>query len=47
MAAYERTVATLEVSSVESDISSDFDASIQMLKDLREELPQYSLEDQI
>lgn len=47
LAAYERTVATLEVSSVESDISSDFDASIQMLKDLREELPQYSLEDQI
>lgn len=47
LAAYERTVATLEVSSVESDISSDFDASIEMLRDLRDELPRYSLEDRI
>ena len=47
LAAYERTVATLEVSSVEADLSSDFDASIEMLRDLREELPLYRLEDQI
>jgi len=47
LTAYERTVATLEVSSVEADISSDFDASIEMLTDLRDELPRYSLEDRI
>lgn len=47
LAAYERTVATLEVSSVEADISSDFDASIEMLRDLRDELPRYNLEDRV
>ena len=47
LAAYERTVATLEVSSVEADIGSDFDASIEMLRDLRDELPLYSLEDRV
>lgn len=47
LAAFERTVATLEVSSVEADISSDFDASIEMLRDLRDELPLYNLEDRI
>lgn len=47
LAAYERTIATLEVSSVESDIGSDFDASIEMLRDLRDELPLYNLEDRI
>ena len=47
LAAYERTVATLEVSSVEADISSDFDSSIEMLRSLREELPLYNLEDRI
>lgn len=47
LAAYERTVATLEVSSVDADISSDFDASIAMLEDLRDELPRYNLEDRI
>lgn len=47
LAAYERTVATLEVSSVEADLSSDFDASIEMLRDLRDELPRYSLEDRV
>lgn len=47
LSAYERTVATLEVSSVEADISSDFDASIEMLRDLRDELPRYNLEDRV
>lgn len=47
LAAYERTVATLEVSSVEADIASDFDASIAMLEDLRNELPRYNLEDRL
>lgn len=47
LAAYERTVATLEVSSSEMDISSDFDDSIRMLRDLRDELPRYNLEDKI
>lgn len=47
LTAYERTVATLEVSSVNADISSDFDTSIEMLKDLRDELPLYNLEDKI
>lgn len=47
LAAYERTVATLEVSSVEADLTSDFDDSIEMLKDLRDELPLYNLEDKI
>lgn len=45
--AYERTVATLEVSSIDADISSDFDASIEMLRDLRAELPSYNLEDRV
>lgn len=45
--AYERTVATLEVSSVQADIGSDLDASIEMLRELRAELPSYSLEDRV
>ncbi|MBR1828452.1 MAG: hypothetical protein IJ781_02935 [Atopobiaceae bacterium] len=47
LSAYERTVATLEVSSSEMDIGSDFDESIMMLRDLRNELPRYNLEDKI
>ena len=47
LSAYERTVATLEVSSVETDINSDFDAAIEMLVELQDELPRYSLEDSI
>ena len=47
LTAYERTVATLEVSSVESDIGSDYDIAIEMLDDLREELPRYNLEDRV
>lgn len=47
LAAYERTVATLEVSSVEADLNSDFDIAIAMLRDLRDELPRYNLDDQI
>lgn len=47
LSAYERTVATLEVSSSEMDIGSDFDDSIRMLRDLRNELPRYNLEDKV
>lgn len=47
LSAYERTVATLEVSSSEAEISSDFDYSIEMLKNLRDELPRYNLEDKV
>lgn len=47
LAAYERTIATLEVSSVEADIDSDFDAAIETLRDLRDELPRYNLEDRV
>ena len=47
LTAYERTVATLEVSSVESDIGSDYDIAIEMLDDLRDELPRYNLEDRV
>lgn len=47
LSAYERTVATLEVSSTEADIDSDFDVSIGMLRNLRDELPRYNLEDRI
>lgn len=47
LSAYERTVATLEVSSSEAEIGSDFDYSIEMLKNLRDELPRYNLEDKV
>ena len=47
LTAYERTVATLEVSSVGTDIGSDYDIAIEMLDDLREELPRYNLEDRV
>lgn len=47
LAAYERTVATLEVSTSDADLSSEFDASIEMLRDLREELPRYNLDDRV
>lgn len=47
LAAYERAVATLEVSSVGTDIGSDCDIAIEMLNGLREELPHYNLEDRV
>lgn len=41
--AYERTAATLDAATIDTDIGSDFDAALIELGELREELPMYSL----